>query len=61
MSRLYLISLIILSTVSIWFMGYFKLLAVVTLGTILYLFVLVEKLTLRVDELEKMRYVPETP
>jgi hypothetical protein len=31
------------------------------LGTIIYLFVLVEKLTLRVDELEKMRYVPETP
>jgi|SaaInlStandDraft_1057018.scaffolds.fasta_scaffold22927_5 hypothetical protein len=52
MSRLYLISLIILSTVSIWFMGYFKLLAVITLGTIIYLFVLVEKLTLRVKKLE---------
>ena len=52
MSRLYLISLIILSTVSIWFMGYFKLLAVITLGTIIYLFVLVEKLTLRVKTLE---------
>tara|TARA_B110000091_G_scaffold108406_1_gene117452 strand:+ start:694 stop:810 length:117 start_codon:yes stop_codon:yes gene_type:complete len=34
-------------------MGYFKLLAVMTLGTILYLTVLVEKLQLRVDELEK--------
>jgi len=53
MKRLYLVSLIILSTVSLWFMGYFKLLAVMTLGTILYLTVLVEKLQLRVDELEK--------
>ena len=53
MSRLYQVSLVVLSTVFLWFMGYFKLLALMTLGTILYLAVLVEKLQIRVDELEK--------
>ena len=53
MSRLYPISLCVLSTVSLWYMGYFIVLAAITLGAILYLFILVEKLLLRVDELEK--------
>ena len=53
MPRLFQVGLVVLSMVSLWFMGYFKLLALMTLGTILYLTVLVEKLQLRVDELEK--------
>jgi hypothetical protein len=53
MSRLYQIGLIVLSTGFLWFMGLFKLLALLTLSAILYLVFLVEELQLRVDELER--------
>jgi hypothetical protein len=53
MSSLFQYGLFVLMAGLLWFMGLFKLLALMTLGTILYLTVLVEKLQIRVDELEK--------
>ena len=53
MSSLFQYGLFVLMAGLLWFMGLFKLLALLTLGTILYLTVLVEKLQIRVDELEK--------
>jgi hypothetical protein len=53
MPRLFQIGLIVFATGFLWFMGFFKLLAAMTLGAILYLFFLVERLQILVDELEK--------
>ena len=44
MSSLFQYGLIVLSAGLLWFMGLFKLLALLTLSGILYLFVLVEEL-----------------